>query len=1285
MTEHHVRIPGLLQRLLVGVLPAVLVACSDGGAARVGDNFDEDIGDIINCFVDTDCPAGNTCFGGVCIPVNPDIETDDPGRDNDTADTSLDRDNDTADSLDLDTDGDIGDREREEITGCYGQVGLVPADLVNFGAVQLGQELCEPLRIVNVGLCPLRVIVIQTSGGTDPTELRVTDAPRGITTLGVQESIVVQVCYRPVDSGADSGTITVVSDDPTTDGVNELPWISETKGQPTLFTRPDRDEGVNFGAVEVFQNTGSNTPEPRFVDVELCNRADDPTENHVVEVTKIALRSIANSELQLADTPVATVSSPLRIPAGTCAPPFKVAYVPVSESVLTDSVLITWNARNASDNPYEIPVTGRGVAARLEVDPNPVSLGTIKVRDSRSQIVTLRNRGFTNLKIEQVSLAAGGSPDITLDPLRANGANLAPGGSTTVLVQCRPSQQQVSVRLLEVISNSYQTPYIVVPIDCTGEAATASVFPSAVDFGMVRRGGKELRPLEVCNTGRVSLIINDLRFENPAGCCFAHDQLASGIGLPLNLDPGECAYFQISFEPSNVGPARASLRVVSTDIPNLPSVNLSGTGGEPIIRIEPTALAIPDAEVGFPQTGELMVYNDGNMDLNVGELGLDGVGGVGNQFELQYSPFFRIPPGGEKRIVVKFTPAVIGEVGARFFVCSDAANAFSGVCNAPDQKRYTADVTGRGVDPQLTVTVLTRPGECTPSITQDDGGRWSIDYGTLLPGARCCANLRISNQGARQGVTTVSDMSTLAFNPDFAVGRFVSVSGVQTFKSLADLAGEGRPAVPFSLRPATPAPVQDFSVCYFAPQIQGQSYSAVAIRHNVQSLGPQYPDYQILLKAGALPNPLPIAIAKAYTTPDQNANPDVKRGTLTFNGAIDANLTLDGAASFDRSGTETCDSQGVGCPAELQCYLGACIKPPVRYLWTRENATQDDLEFVGAPNTQSLAAVCRKPGRYLVKLRVWDDQGAFSQDTPDSQVTVNCQACPQAQAVEVTSRLDDIQIDLGENGAVVNFTGALSSDTDGRVVYYIWRVFRPFQQTPVAQAEGPTPTWSYTFNEGGQFLVTLQVRDNDGNLSCNTGQVQVFVGYNDKLSKVEVTWDGGGRVETSYVCPGCTIGTRGDCRRDNPTPNWETLGSGFGRPRFLREGAGDGVTPTVYEHTDPQDGPYKFYFSYVFAPEDCTQERDCQFIQSCSQCGCCFLSLFGCAVCLCAKSCEVCGQPRQVCRKRPAKVVFRAYINGRFTPCISEVFTLNNQGRDAPDVKEVTIVRSQGRYDACRL
>jgi hypothetical protein len=215
--------------------------------------------------------------------------------------------------------------------------------------------------------------------------------------------------------------------------------------------------------------------------------------------------------------------------------------------------------------------------AGITVDPDTIDLST-EVSTSVAGTVTLTNDGTTSVTIENTSISGADAAAFT-DDFQDSPLMLAPGDSLEIEVTYQASGTAGTVTA-DVVVGVQGSADVVVPV--TGEAidstATSDLAAtnSSLEFGEVAVGEASSRTLTLTNTGtESSILITDAIVQGASANAFDHD-----ADLPTTLQPGESVAVDVSFSPSAVGSADATLRI-SHNGDNTPlSVPLAGTGVE---------------------------------------------------------------------------------------------------------------------------------------------------------------------------------------------------------------------------------------------------------------------------------------------------------------------------------------------------------------------------------------------------------------------------------------------------------------------------------------------------------------------------------------------------------------------------------------------------------------------------------------------------------------------------------------------------------------------------------
>ncbi len=215
------------------------------------------------------------------------------------------------------------------------------------------------------------------------------------------------------------------------------------------------------------------------------------------------------------------------------------------------------------------------------------------------------------------------------------------------------------------------------------------------------------------------------------------------------------------------------------------------------------------------------------------------------------------------------------------------------------------------------------------------------------------------------------------------------------------------------------------------------------------------------------------------------------------------------------------------------------------------------------------AIILREAGLTTLALRVQDNEGAWSQD---DTLDLLVYSGPLADVRVGGNTTGFIEVDLG---AVVTFDGSWSTDCDGFVQEYVWRVvsFPAGRGSAPAVVAGGTPALqaSVTFDFPGDYVVGLRVRDADDPVN-ESGEATFTVRVRGPRSfRIAANWIDRGQgddhvdVDLHLLRPGHTWDqakfTANDCHPEKPgeesgneDPDW-----GFhGAPTYQRDSWEDG-------------------------------------------------------------------------------------------------------------------------------
>lgn len=362
------------------------------------------------------------------------------------------------------------------------------------------------------------------------------------------------------------------------------------------------------------------------------------------------------------------------------------------------------------------------------------------------------------------------------------------------------------------------------PVDIavpTGPAA--SVDPSAIDFGSQVTGtASGVRTVTVTNTGSAQLAVSGVAvgagpFAVPADGCTG-----------AVVAPGSSCTFGVSFAPSVVGPASASVSIADDATGSPQVVGLSGVGtapAAPVASISPATIDFGSRLVGTASGPQLVtVTSSGNASLAVSALGVIGVDAGRFTISQDSCAGATLAPGRSCTFAIIFTPVAVGGAVATVSISDNAADS-----------PQLVGLAGTGSAPGAPAAVLNPV---------------SVNFGS-------------NTIGGATGVRLV----TLA-NPGAAP---LVVSGV-------DLTGSGAPEFAVSADRCTGATLAPTQSCTFAvsftPTAEGEATAAVTISDNAAG-SPQVVGLAgVGLSAGTAPPVTP-------TTPPTTATPVRSSATAT--------------------------------------------------------------------------------------------------------------------------------------------------------------------------------------------------------------------------------------------------------------------------------------------------------------------------------------------------------------------------------------------------------------------
>ena len=300
---------------------------------------------------------------------------------------------------------------------------------------------------------------------------------------------------------------------------------------------------------------------------------------------------------------------------------------------------------------------------RLTVEPGSLSFGIIKVGQTETKTVSLKNTGTTAVKVSGDSLIGAG--------YRISGISfpktLSEGETVSFSVEFAPTKGASVSGKLELFSNAANTT-VSVPLSGEGLSvqAYATITPLSTAFGNVPVGTQDTEIVFIKNMGAATMWVDSVTTS-------AKGFSISGIRTPMSIEGGAQTRFIVAFLPQAAGSVSGSIVVKSTGTDSTVSVAVSGTGtaSSRTLSVSPASIAFGNVNLGSSATREISLKNTGNSNIAISSESIKGTGlsetGMGGAVTLT--------PGQSATLTVEFAPKSAGAVSGGVTVASNASTA----------------------------------------------------------------------------------------------------------------------------------------------------------------------------------------------------------------------------------------------------------------------------------------------------------------------------------------------------------------------------------------------------------------------------------------------------------------------------------------------------------------------------------------------------------------------------------------------------------------------------------
>ncbi|NIR63453.1 MAG: choice-of-anchor D domain-containing protein, partial [candidate division Zixibacteria bacterium] len=385
---------------------------------------------------------------------------------------------------------------------------------------------------------------------------------------------------------------------------------------------------------------------------------------------------------------------PFSIPPGGNPVPISVQFSPTSMGIKNAFLIITHNDEN--ENPLQIPLSGRGIRPIISVNPQELEFGDVSVNSDSLLSIDIKNEGDADLVINDTSLIGINADQFAVVNLPQLPFTIPVGNDSVVItIRFSPTATGIKTAQLRIFNNDpFQNPFPVL-MNGRGVLPDISLSPDTLHFGDVNVGNASIRTTFISNVGTSDLIVTDTSLIGIDADLFSVLEMPE---LPITLAPNtEPVPITIRFNPDSLGMKVARFQIFSNDPDENPvNLELTGTGVQPGIAVNPTQLDFGNVRVNRDSLLTLEVINDGTADLIVIDTAI--VGSDPDLFSITTLPDlpFVIEPGGEpEKFTLRFSPDSLGAASAILHITS----------NDPNMEVLETPLQGNGVQPDIAASV----------------------------------------------------------------------------------------------------------------------------------------------------------------------------------------------------------------------------------------------------------------------------------------------------------------------------------------------------------------------------------------------------------------------------------------------------------------------------------------------------------------------------------------------------------------------------------------------------
>lgn len=271
--------------------------------------------------------------------------------------------------------------------------------------------------------------------------------------------------------------------------------------------------------------------------------------------------------------------------------------------------------RTAEGDALDVPVSGTGVPATLQLGPSALDFGRVPVGQSVQRVVSAQNVGEAPVRLVAITRDPGTSSEFEAD--LATQVTIAPGRASTFTVVYRPIDAGRDEGRLVLVDPDLDGALPVVEVRGEGLSSPLEVAPAALGFPSAVVGVPTRRPVRVSNVDSAAIELAPPRILGDGAAAYA---VTPAEGWPRRLGPGEDLGLELTYLPTAPGEATAELRISAFGAAAPVVVPLEGLARRPVTpvaRVEPAAVDFGPVERGRAHRAPLVLLDDGTVALEV--------------------------------------------------------------------------------------------------------------------------------------------------------------------------------------------------------------------------------------------------------------------------------------------------------------------------------------------------------------------------------------------------------------------------------------------------------------------------------------------------------------------------------------------------------------------------------------------------------------------------------------------------------------------------------------------